>query len=103
MIAFSQSEKIDYSAKYYNLLTISKTHQPLKNNFKLIKLYKYFISSQDNEDCPYSPSCSEYAAISVKKNVFIGILKSFDRLSRCNRSQSNYYKKTKENKLIDNP
>ncbi|MDF1576691.1 MAG: membrane protein insertion efficiency factor YidD [Bacteroidales bacterium] len=46
--------------------------------------YKSFISSQDNPSCVFTPSCSEYAMLSIqKKGFFLGWLHTFDRLSRC--------------------
>ncbi len=46
--------------------------------------YKSFISSQDNPSCVFTPSCSEYAMLSIqKKGFFLGWLNTFDRLSRC--------------------
>ena len=46
--------------------------------------YKSFISSQDNPSCVFTPSCSEYAMLSIqKKGFFLGWLNIFDRLSRC--------------------
>lgn len=46
--------------------------------------YKAFISSQDNPSCVFTPSCSEYAMLSIQKSGFIrGWLQTFDRLSRC--------------------
>jgi hypothetical protein len=44
--------------------------------------YKEFISSQDRPSCNFTPSCSEYALISIKKKgVILGVLSTFDRLS----------------------
>ncbi len=46
--------------------------------------YKTFISSQDTPSCVFTPSCSEYAVLSVqKKGLIVGWLNTFDRLSRC--------------------
>jgi putative component of membrane protein insertase Oxa1/YidC/SpoIIIJ protein YidD len=46
--------------------------------------YKSFISSQDNPTCVFTPSCSEYAMLSIQKlGFFKGWLNAFDRLSRC--------------------
>jgi len=46
--------------------------------------YKSFISSQDNPSCVFTPSCSEFAMLSIQeKGFFLGWLNTFDRLSRC--------------------
>src|SRR4051812_15628460 len=48
-------------------------------------LYKRFFSSQDGNQCQFSPSCSEYAWEAVKKKgPIMGMFDGFDRLSRCN-------------------
>lgn len=47
-------------------------------------VYKSFISSQDNPSCVFTPSCSEYAMLSIQEmGFFLGWLNTFDRLSRC--------------------
>lgn len=49
-------------------------------------IYKSFISSQDNPSCVFYPSCSEYTVQSLQQyGLFMGTLRSFDRLSRCHR------------------
>lgn len=76
--------------------------KPLKNAVNEIDiffstgflLYKNFISSQDKPSCIFSPSCSEYAVEAFqKKGLFVGWVKTFDRLSRCNgfANQSHYH------------
>lgn len=68
-----------------------------ENEFQLMLggtflFYKSFISSQDKASCMFTPSCSEYAITSIKrKGFFIGILETFDRLSRCNGLSRNEY------------
>jgi len=50
----------------------------------LFMLYKNFISSQDFSHCMFSPSCSEYGIIAIKKiGFFEGVVATFDRLTRC--------------------
>ncbi|MCF6366986.1 MAG: membrane protein insertion efficiency factor YidD [Bacteroidales bacterium] len=102
--SFSQTEN-NYKNNFIDLLKSENNHKYNKSNYKgLIGFYKKFISSQDAGSCPYSPSCSLYAYKSVKKHgIFFGLIKAFDRLSRCNRSQEEYYEHTKDNKLIDYP
>lgn len=47
--------------------------------------YKSFISSQDHMSCVFTPSCSEYAVQAIQKQgIFLGMLNTFDRLTRCN-------------------
>ena len=69
----------------------------------LFSFYKEFISSQDYNSCVFSPSCSEYAVMSIKKQgLFWGIFDTFDRLSRCHGfSFHNYETDTKTNRLKD--
>jgi uncharacterized protein len=46
--------------------------------------YKSFLSSQDQNSCVFTPSCSVYAIESLQhNNKFEAYLKIFDRLSRC--------------------
>jgi len=54
--------------------------------------YKAFISSQDAISCVFYPSCSEYAVQAIQQQgLFIGLLNTFDRLTRCNAlSPENY-------------
>ena len=103
-LSFSQTEN-NYKNKFIDLLKSEDIHKHNKsNNSGLFGFYKHYISSQDAGSCPYSPSCSIYTQKAVKKyGLIFGLIKSFDRLSRCNRNQKEYYYHTKENKLIDNP
>ena len=51
----------------------------------LFLFYKNFISSQDGSSCSFTPSCSEFGMEAVKKQgVIIGVINTFDRLTRCN-------------------
>ena len=51
----------------------------------LFLFYKKFVSSQDASSCSFTPSCSEYAILAIKKQGFIvGIINFWDRFSRCN-------------------
>ncbi|MBU0490137.1 MAG: membrane protein insertion efficiency factor YidD [Bacteroidetes bacterium] len=71
----------------------------------LFLFYKNIFSNQDISQCGFSPSCSEYAYLSVKKFGFIfAIPDIFDRLSRCNGHQEGYYPFDEEkNKYCDSP
>ncbi len=58
----------------------------------LFHFYKHFIASQDGQSCGFSPSCSEFAFLSIKKHgLVIGVIDFFDRFTRCNPlSHENY-------------
>jgi len=50
----------------------------------LFLTYKSFFSSQDQNSCVFTPSCSVYAMESLQHdNPFVAYLKIFDRLQRC--------------------
>ncbi len=50
----------------------------------LFLFYKSFVSSQDFSSCMFSPSCSEYGIIAIKRiGLLEGIVATFDRLTRC--------------------
>jgi putative component of membrane protein insertase Oxa1/YidC/SpoIIIJ protein YidD len=67
--------------------------------------YKAFLSSQDASRCGFSPSCSEYAVLSVKRfGLIVGVMSAFDRLSRCNGLSPELYDYDEDkNLLIDKP
>jgi putative component of membrane protein insertase Oxa1/YidC/SpoIIIJ protein YidD len=71
----------------------------------LFLLYKYTFSSQDLNKCNFTPSCSEYGLLAIKKNgVIIGFLSTIDRLQRCNGLSPELYEiDTKQSLLIDQP
>jgi putative membrane protein insertion efficiency factor len=47
--------------------------------------YKKFVSSQDAQHCGFEPSCSVYGLMALKNHGFVGgMLRTFDRISRCN-------------------
>jgi putative membrane protein insertion efficiency factor len=81
---------------------LAKLNKPVKNtvNYKaylkkskneiegtaaiLFLTYKSFFSSQDQNSCVFTPSCSVYAMESLQHdNPFVAYLKIFDRLQRC--------------------
>ena len=70
---------------------------------RLFFVYKTLISSQDGSVCSFHPSCSEYGVISIKKyGPLEGVLKTSDRLLRCNGlSPEKYDFNTAENLLYD--
>lgn len=65
--------------------------------------YKALISSQDGNSCTFIPSCSEYGMIAVKKKgAVIGVISTFDRLTRCNGlSPEKYARDPKTGLYID--
>jgi putative membrane protein insertion efficiency factor len=69
----------------------------------LFVFYRNYISSQDGSHCSFYPSCSSYALQSIKKKgLIVGLLNTFDRLSRCNGlSEENYPLKKGTNLLYD--
>jgi putative component of membrane protein insertase Oxa1/YidC/SpoIIIJ protein YidD len=87
--------------------------KPLKNAVNEVEIvfstgflfYKSFVSSQDKPSCIFSPSCSEYAVEAFqKKGIFLGWLKTFDRLSRCNAfANHTHYHFDTEKKLFYDP
>ena len=51
----------------------------------LIKIYQLFISPIIGSNCRYSPTCSQYGIIALKKyGVFKGIYLTTKRIIKCN-------------------
>ena len=51
----------------------------------LIRLYRIFISPLLGSNCRYSPTCSEYGIIALKKyGVFKGTFLTAKRIIKCN-------------------
>lgn len=67
--------------------------------------YKSYVSSQDVNACTFEPSCSSYGLIAVqKRGVFMGMLKTFDRLTRCHALARELYEiNTNTGFQIDKP
>ncbi len=66
----------------------------------LFYVYKHYISSQDQQSCRFTPSCSEFAFISIKKHgLIIGVIDFFDRFARCNPLSPGNYKQDFEKQL----
>jgi len=112
-VLFGQSSN---SAKYKNCFQPEKhahTYEFAKGNTNelqavfsgLFLFYKFAISSQDYNKCTFTPSCSEYGLLSVKKHgVIIGIVSTIDRLQRCNGLSPDKYEIDMDARLlIDNP
>jgi len=67
--------------------------------------YKKYISSQDVSTCRFSPTCSSYGMLAVqKKGLILGIIDTFDRLTRCNyNSYTQYIYDSNTGLYIDKP
>jgi len=86
------TEEVKTTSNPY-LQTAKKNKNEIELMFSvLFSFYKNYISSQDLQKCSFTPSCSEYAFIAVrKKGVFIGMLSGFDRLTRCHSLSKKQY------------
>jgi len=52
---------------------------------KVISFYKKFISPNLGYNCRFYPSCSDYTALTIKKNGLLkGLPKGIWRILRCN-------------------
>lgn len=71
----------------------------------LFDIYKNWFSSQDLNSCSFYPSCSSYGLQSVKKyGVVMGMVRTFDRLSRCHGFSTELYEIDLKNRVqIDYP
>jgi putative membrane protein insertion efficiency factor len=67
----------------------------------LFLFYKSFISSQDGVSCVFTPSCSEYALMAIKKQgVMVGMANAIDRMTRCNGLSPEKYQKAPNSPLM---
>lgn len=111
--AFSQTKSEISDIKNTFIITKSKKeYNYAKNNKNEIEIvfsglflfYKTFISSQDMQSCTFTPSCSEYGLEAVKKQgVFIGVINTFDRLTRCNSLSPEKYTIDPKTHLLYDP
>ncbi len=101
---------------YRNIISngnIKKEYSEAKNNKNelestfsgLFLAYKTFFSSQDLTVCTFTPSCSEYGILAVKKyGIIKGGVLTMDRLTRCNGLSPNNYEIDKATMLLkDDP
>lgn len=66
--------------------------------------YKALVSSQDAGACSFTPSCSEYGMMAVqKKGAFLGVISTFDRLTRCNGQSPEKYERDPATGLLIDP
>jgi putative membrane protein insertion efficiency factor len=57
----------------------------------MVRLYQELISSQQNNVCVFSPSCSHFGMESVSRCGFLkGVVLTADRLQRCNTFAAHY-------------
>lgn len=82
-----------------------KTNNEVEAVFSgLFLFYKSFLSSQDAISCVFYPSCSVYGFQTIKKHgVFMGMLDTFDRLSRCHALSPENYDIQPETHLFYDP
>ena len=67
----------------------------------LFLFYKNFISSQDGISCVFTPSCSEYALLAIKKQgIITGMANAIDRMTRCNMLSPEKYQKAPDSPLM---
>jgi uncharacterized protein len=101
---------------YRNVLpigNIKKEYVEAKNNKNEVQVvfsglflfYKTFFSSQDLTVCTFTPSCSEYGILAVKKFGMVkGGIMTMDRLTRCNGLSPQNYEFDKTTMLLkDDP
>jgi putative membrane protein insertion efficiency factor len=51
---------------------------------KFIRLYQKVAPSRIRDSCRFTPSCSEYMVLSIRRHgILIGVLKGFLRIFRC--------------------
>lgn len=66
--------------------------------------YKYFVSSNDVSSCSFYPSCANFGMESTQHWGLMGVLYSFDRVSRChNLDHKHYLWHIPSGKLFDSP
>ena len=112
LITFAQSNEDIEVLKSAVVTSNKKNYKAAKNNNNEIEFvlstlfrgYKKFVSSQDMNNCSFSPSCSVYALKAIKsQGLVFGGLNFFDRFTRCNGLNDEHYKKDyKKILLIDN-
>tara|TARA_B100000989_G_C19496766_1_gene452388 strand:- start:808 stop:1038 length:231 start_codon:yes stop_codon:yes gene_type:complete len=65
---------------------MTKINKILASPFILsIRIYQLFISPIIGSNCRYSPTCSQYGIIALKKyGIFKGSILTVKRIARCN-------------------
>ena len=98
------------ASPFWPVKDIVRSEQPpvIKHNIKmylalLFNYYHYGVSPNDFSACPFNPTCSYFAKLSVKKFGVVGILMATDRLMRDNYWSSLGDYPTINGKFIDKP
>lgn len=95
----ASNHKYWYSPDAEEIPTIKPHLWPVKF---LIGFYQVVISPQDEPACVFSLSCSEYAKRAIEEfGFFKGVVMGADRLTRCNSSAHQFFKRDSRGKLID--
>lgn len=84
--------------------TVAKDKNEIERTGNILYgIYRNLISSQDGSTCRFHPTCSAYCRSAIYKSGFIfGMIKSMDRLTRCNGlSPEKYEIDMKRRKLVD--
>ena len=112
---FSENE-VSFIKNNYKILKKNEFTYKVNYNFKkasfdelsflgffTLKLYQFFISSQDKETCIFHPHCSLYAQIAINKyGIVKGGIMSSSRVLRCNGFGGSYYTHiAPDGKIID--
>ena len=67
-----------------------------------IRFYQRYLSSLRHGRCPFTPSCSEYAARAIARYGLVeGSARAADRLMRCNASAARFYPRGQDGHLAD--
>ena len=98
-----KTTKQTFKKKYKKALSNTDSEYKLALNGAFF-FYKEFLSSQDGDNCSFTPSCSEYAVLAIKqKGIFKGSVMFFDRYTRCNTFSNEFYKKDFQKKRLIDP
>ena len=105
---FAQTETHRWKGKELSYQIPVRTEEPKQNNnfLSLLKSgYKFLISDYDGDNCPFTPSCSQFFVDAAKKtNILQGFLMFADRFTRdLNYFNRKNYPKLKNGKLYDTP
>ena len=113
-VSFSQVSlsDVDLLTKLNSYEKTKRTFHLAKNNTNEIEFvlsglfigYKKFISSQDGSKCAFEQTCSEYALASIKKRGLVGgVIRFFDRFTRCNTCSPLQYKVNPKSNRFEDP
>lgn len=107
-LSFAQVEFEKWEAKTQNYVLVSSFNEKNYNSSSMLSIlqmvYSILISEPDGDNCPFSPSCSNFFIEAVEKsNFFTGTLLFADRFTRDMNlfKDLNQYPKLKNKKLYD--